>query len=344
MSKILSHEIPSFAGTRSVFKLLNNPPTIAQLSIPPQTPILIRQGCLISLYNNNDSNKISLTKQFINLYNNIKFNHSIQSSRFIQLKSSHSFNALISTNNSTNKNIQTSLYHLNLSGETDWQIWGKDSIVAMEQNTSLSISNSDSLQFNKYKKSQFNVVKGRGNLILTGQGSIMKLDLKNSYDEILIDYKNLLAINGKSQLDIKENISNQLVSNNKYTTDSTPLPSIRDKQTRQVTPGTVFNYTFALSRKFFKFLQRIYDISKYGTPVNFIQIKGPRTVLIQSYNNAIMDNNTSYQLQPLLDDKPSRISQVQERSLENSNLSFAYVEPNGRVQFKKTLKFLDSNI
>ena len=343
MSNILSHEVPSLAGTRSLFKLLNNPPTIAQLSIPPQTPILIRQGCLISLYSN-DSTKVSLTKQFVNLYNNIRYNHSIQSSRFIQLKSPHSFNALISTNNSTNKNIQTSLYHLNLSGETDWQIWGKDSIVAMEQNTSLSITNSDSLQFNKYQKSQFNVVKGRGNLILNGQGSIMEMVLKNSYDEILIDYKNLLAINGKSQIDIKESISNQLVSNNKYTSVSSSLPSIKDTQTSQVTFGSVFKYTVALTKKFVDLLKRGYDISKYGTPVNFIQIKGPRTVLIQSYNNSILDNNMTYQLQPLLEDKPKQISKIQERNLENSNLSFAYVEPNGRVEFKKTLKLVDSDI
>ncbi|SMN21317.1 similar to Saccharomyces cerevisiae YJR080C AIM24 Protein of unknown function [Maudiozyma saulgeensis] len=344
--KLSTDDSPSQAGTRTLFKLINNPPTIARLSVAPKIPIFIRQGCLVSLYNNgNNISDVSLTKQFINLWSNMIQYSSLKPSQFVKLVSSmHSFNALISTNNSLNKNLQTSLYHLNLSGEEDWQIWGKDSIVAYEQNTSLDLLPSRSLQFNKFINQNFIVLRGRGNLLLNGIGSIIKLDLKNPYDEILINYKNLLAISGKSQVDIRDSVTNQLMSQNKIKIEYIPIPSFKDEKTNSITIKSVVSLTKALIIRSSQYIRKLYDVTKYGTPTNFIKIKGPRTLLIQSFNNTILDNNSNYELEPLLPDEPMEkyISKEVKDDLANSNLSFAYVEPNGKVEFKKTLTLLDS--
>ncbi|CAD1784477.1 similar to Saccharomyces cerevisiae YJR080C AIM24 Protein of unknown function [Maudiozyma barnettii] len=343
---------PSQAGTRTLFKLINNPPTMARLSVAPRVPIFIRQGCLVSLYNNNiDGNNgsvsdLSLTKQFVNLWSNMIQYSSLKPSQFVKLvSSSHSFNALISTNNALNKNSQTSMYHLNISGEEDWQVWGKDSIVAYEQNTSLELLPARSLQFNKFINQNFTVLRGRGNLLLNGVGSIIKMELKNPYDEVLVNYRNLLAISGKSQVDIRDSMANQLISQNKIQFNYIPIPQIKDEKTKTITTASLTSFAKAIVIRFGQYLRKLYDVSKYGTPTNFIQIKGPRTILIQSFNNAILDNNSSYELEPLLPDQPMKqyIPKEVKDDLTKSNLSFAYVEPNGRVEFKKTLTLLDSD-
>lgn len=339
------HDTPSKSGSRTQFKLVNNPPTIARLSISPNIPVYIRKGCLVSLYNNNSAQDISLTKEFISLWSNLINYASLKPSQYVKLISKHhSFNALISTNNSLHKNQQTSLFHLNLNGKNDWQIWGKDSIVAFEKNTSLEISNSKTLQFNKFKDTNFTVLKGRGNVLINGIGSILEIGLKNPYDEVLINYRNLLAISGKSQIDIKDSIQNKLLSQNRHTYKKITIPPLKNSQ-NEITFSSSISFISSLFTTLVQWVLKSVDLLRFGSPTNFIKINGPRTILVQSFNNTILDNNSIYSLEPLLEDEPKKsyIPENIKNDINKSNLNFAYVEPNGKVEFKKTLKFMKPN-
>ena len=108
-----------------------------------------------------------------------------------------------------------------MDGKTDWNIFGKDAILAFEQNSSLEVSPSkDKLQFNKYQNMNFQVLKGRGNVLLSGRGSILEVNLEHKYDKILVHYNNILAVNGVSQIDIKNSVSNRLLSYSAKTSSS----------------------------------------------------------------------------------------------------------------------------
>lgn len=339
------NDTPSLSGSRTQFKLVNSPPTMARLAVAPRVPVFIRQGCLVSLYNNNAAEDISLTKEFVDLWANIASYASLKPAQYVRLLSrNHSFNALISTNNALQRGLQTSLYHLNMSGTEDWQVWGRDSIVAFEANTSLNISSAKSLQFKKVQNADFAVLRGRGNVLLNGVGSIVEVELKHSYDEILINYRNLLAVSGKSQAEITDALENKLLSQNKHTYKHVEIPSLRGSsgQGGSVTVSSVLTTATAVAKQGAQWLLRAIDVARYGTPTNFVKISGPRTVLIQSFNNAVLDSNTSYELEPLLDDAPSRkyVPPQVKNDIRNSNLSIAYVQPTGRVTFEKTLSFI----
>lgn len=333
---------PSLSGSRTQFRLVNQPPTMARLAVAPRVPVFVRQGCLVSLYNNNRAEDISLTKEFVDLWANIATYASLKPAQYVRLLSrNHSFNALISTNNALQRGLQTSLYHLNMGGQEDWQVWGRDAIVAFEANTSLSIDSARTLQFKKVQNAEFAVLRGRGNVLLNGVGSIVKVELKHSYDEILLNYRNLLAVSGRSQVDITDAMENRLMSQNKHTYKHVAIPPLRSTNDSQITLRSVLATTTAVAKVAAQWILRAVDVARYGTPTNFVKISGPRTVLIQSFNNAVLDSNASYELEPLLDDAPSRryVPPSVTNDIRNSNLSIAYVQPSGRVTFEKTLSF-----
>lgn len=330
------------SGSEVIFKLVNNPPTVASISIAPHVPIYIRKGCLISVYNA-DHNKISLTQEFVNLWSNIVNYASLKPSAFHKLVSEDkSFNALISTNNSS-ANKQTTLFQLNLDGTADWNVWGKDSITAYESNTSLNINPSSMFKFAKFNKVKFNVIKGRGNVLLNAIGSVIKIDLKEDYDNILIDYKNLLAVSGKSQLEIHDSISNDVLHVGKeYLFRPALLPTIKNKDNK-ISIRLSLEYAWISIKNLKNWLYSKYSVAKYGRPVNFVKIKGPRTVLIQSFNNSFIDTTSEYLLEePKLIEDP--LPQAPRKSIEEgkNNLWYAKVSPEGRVQFRKTSNFNDT--
>ena len=169
---------------------------------------------------NNDN--ISLTTTFVNFWSTLYNHHAIPTASYHRLVvNNYPINALVSSNDTLNRGFQSTLYHLQMDGKTDWNIFGKDAILAFEQNSSLEVSPSkDKLQFNKYQNMNFQVLKGRGNVLLSGRGSILEVNLEHKYDKILVHYNNILAVNGVSQIDIKNSVSNRLLSYSAKTSSS----------------------------------------------------------------------------------------------------------------------------
>ena len=86
----------------------------------------------------------------------------------------------------------------------------------------------------------------------------------------------------------------------------------------------------------------------------FITISGPRKVLIQGNCSGFDGSSTEYNLEETLldDDFVETVESAKGRKLkgtsgdyaerlEKSNLSYAIVHKNGKIEFKKTLSFID---
>ncbi|CCD25281.1 Aim24p NDAI_0E04640 [Naumovozyma dairenensis CBS 421] len=357
-------DMDPFASTE--IELLNQPPTIAKITIPNSSEFFIKKGSLISLYGTNPQNNLYKPSKLkaineqeqgegdnINDTNNTEKNiettveynydhhpfplHSIsvtnnnkniieKDPNFLNyiplMKSSNHFqkisfndsysnmnskiNILVSSPNTNVNPFPSPLYHLKLDGTKDWNIFNQNAILAFENNSNLQItqvydknrksssfSSSPSL-FNKYHR-----IKGRGNVLLSSSslsqgigGSILTVHLKNGVDEILINSKNLLAINGVSQLDMNNSMalfnsseSSHPPPNRKHL----PLPSIITNDTFLINMKSILNFIKICTKNSIVSLIHYYKIWKIGKPLTLIKINGPRTILIQS-NNHIPDS------------------------------------------------------
>lgn len=220
-------------------ELLNSQETIAKISFPNTTEFYIRKGSLLSLYcqsgsETNDSkgkyqpfplDSMTITNETINKWSNLMAYSSLSASSFqkisstLQLNDSTAhINILLSSNfnSSSNKLPNKSIYPIKLDGTTDWHIFKNDSILAFERSLNLKFNQSILNNFKNITATikerhlfnkNFQILKGRGSVLLFGQGSIIPIQLKNLSDEVLVDSSNLIAINGTSQLDINNAIT-----------------------------------------------------------------------------------------------------------------------------------------
>ena len=322
------------------------------------------------MYNNNytddpdiSNDNISLTTTFVNFWSTLYNHHAIPKSSYHRLiVNNYPVNVLVSSNDTLNKGFQSTLYHLQMDGKTDWNIFGKDAILAFEQNSSLEVSPSkDKLQFNKYKNMNFQVLKGRGNVLLSGKGSILEVNLEHKYDKILVNYNNILAVNGVSQIDIKNSVSNRLLSYSAKTASSWrgSRTSPSSSSSSSILPGktNIFHYPVLWIQTIVHSLTKMLRFVRYGRPTPFITISGPRKVLIQGNCGGFDGSSTEYNLEEtLLDDDFVETAESAKRRklegtsagdyaerLEKSNLSYAIVHKNGKIEFKKTLSFIDDD-
>lgn len=286
-------------GEESTFKLLNNSSTLAQISLTDNhIPIMIRKDCLMAIHaDSEDTANLTISREHINPWTNLLNFQSMKSSAFNKISLSKNKTAqndefalakrstklIVSPNKATN-----SLYHLNLNGPYDWNVWGSQSIIAFEDNSSLEVISSNKILFDKLSKlSKFNIIKGRGNVLLNGTGSILKIDLKQPHEKIMVNYRNLLAISGKSQIDINNAINNRLLStNDKYKTYNwIQLPTFRW--------SNLIRYLTTSYKNFYNGIHYYYNNWKFGYPNNFMEIKGPRSILLQTFDtlgdNSIID-------------------------------------------------------
>lgn len=287
------------------FKLLNKSSTLAQITlVNKDVPVMVRKDSLLAIHTDTtDDNCLTISKEHVNpIWNILKFK-SLKSSNFNRIQLTKDYitsikqldefdncktriQLLVSSNKQNN-----SMYHLTLDGAYDWNVWGSQSILAFEQNTSLELIPSNRILFDKLSNMpDFNILKGRGNVLINGQGTIIKVDLKNPYDKMIVNYKNLLAISGKSQIDINNSINNRLLntSDNFKTLNWQILPTFKW--------GNYLKYFFISYKNVFNGISYYYNNWKYGYPSNFLEINGPRTVLLQSFDTFKNDALVNYRL------------------------------------------------
>lgn len=135
------------------FKLLNKSSTLTQITLlNKDVPIMVRKNSLLAIHTDTmEDNCLTISKEHINPFWNILTFKSFKSSSFnkIQLNKDYIDSAIhvddfdkgkmpiqliVSSNKQNN-----SIFHLNLDGKYDWNVWGAQSILAFERNTSLEL-------------------------------------------------------------------------------------------------------------------------------------------------------------------------------------------------------------
>lgn len=327
------------------FQVLGQPATMASLVVPPSIPLYVRRGCLVSLHG---AEKLSMNYELVHFWSNLLRYKSVKPSLYHKLVSTSKFNALVAPNFLSNRigpwlGLSSSPFRtlclLNLNGSADWNVWGKDSVVAYENNSSLSVHPPNPFFIRRRRKafsSKYQTVQGRGNVLLSGSGSVYTVDLKDSKDEIIIRSEHLLAVSGANRREITNAITDQKLSPPPEFTKKVPSEAGRFFESIKERDGRLFwNSTKALGIKFCNWTRSIYARIING-PAKYLKISGPRTLLIQSSYNVylpaspISRNSAEQQLI-----KPSSLTQNPTKNYFN----YVNVAKNGKVEFESTPDF-----
>lgn len=328
VESLFADDVPDTTRVR----VLGQPPTLASLEVPPSIALYVRKGCLTSLHG---APSVTMSYEWIGFWSNLLRYGTLKPAVYQKLISTTRFDALVAPNFLSNRlgprlGLSSSPFRtlclLDLDGTTDWNVWGKNSIVAFEGNTSLEMKPPKWSLLKKHLfSSKYNVLKGRGSVLLSGSGSVYTIQLKDAADEILLRSEHLLAINGSTQLDINDSITEQ---------DLAPPPQQR-KETR-VEPFREFDIKmfFQFSRDLIVTLwnrsKSLYSYLLNG-PTKFLRIKGPRTLLVQSsYNVYLPASNASpgVTIPADLTTQPSK-----------DYLNYVSISKDGQVDFESTADF-----
>lgn len=300
------------------FQLLGDNPTLASIQVSPSIPLYVRHRSLVSIHDADRLSNVSVSfKKWFKLWPTLSL------SRFDKVVGTNQFNCLVSSVRPSD-----TLSLLQLNGTYDWIVLNPNSILSFEENSSLSIQ-----WFHKYLNyfgwlsnkisvfSNYGKLSGRGNVLLNGSGSIYKLELKSEEDQILLQKNRILAINGLNKLDFSQAVTLEKSSALKHT-DSKQL----ENSTRNDT-----NADNTTANAFLQFLQKLASFIKttwqsYNSS-DFVRVKGPRTVLVQTDPKSA--NHISW-ADHAMSLKPAK-----------NYLSFASVTKDSTIKFRNTSSLLN---
>ncbi|AQZ15513.1 AIM24 (YJR080C) [Zygosaccharomyces parabailii] len=327
------------------FQVLGQPATMASLVIPPSIPLYVRRGCLISLHG---AKSLSMNYEWIHFWFNLLRYGSVRASVYHKLVSTSIFNALVAPNFLSNRlgpwlGLSSSPFRtlclLNLDGSADWNVWGKDTVVAYESNSSLRIKPPRPAIFSRVKpvfSSRYQTVQGRGNVLLSGSGSVYTVELKDAKDEIVIRSEHLLAVSGSNRRDIASAISEQTLAPPDGTVKKVPGEASRFFESIRELDGRLFlESSRGLLVKVWNWSRHVYSKMING-PTRFLKIKGPRSLLIQSSYNVYLPatplgkNNGDELLA-----RPETLTHQPSKDYFN----YATISKDGNVNFQSTPNF-----
>ncbi|CAI4044180.1 hypothetical protein N7582_003224 [Saccharomyces uvarum] len=347
----------------SRFKLVDQNGQIASITVQPDIPICIKKDCLVSIHN---LNHLSLSYKWLNFWSNLIKFRSFRSSLFHKIIGSSSLEILASPNfqkSGRSFNSSRSLSVLNLTGTKDWNVFGKDSIIAFEQNSSLEIKSpilptprtlaSSSLK--PRLPSKFQILSGRGNVLVCGGGSVYSIELIDDNDKILVNSRNILAINGQSQLDIANSVERQELHVEAAEIGDGSSGKRVPKFITNPTLQSAYGHTVRFFRRMGSWFRNQYEKRYiYGIDSYFMKVKGPRTILLQTHEMTTSKDNILSKItskghvkknpendgNDTLEERVA--SDVNSKIIELANrpsLFIATVSKNGKIDFQGTSKF-----
>ncbi|SCU89313.1 LAME_0E02938g1_1 [Lachancea meyersii CBS 8951] len=338
----------------SKFKTLGTPATLCSASLPASLPLYVRRGCIVSLHNAQD---LHIEHNWLGVtWSMVKYG-SWRPALFHKLISPRPFNALVAPNVNHSRLASwfgissqpfRTLCLLTLDGSQDWYVFGENSLIGYEGNTSLDIKNSGFFSARSSAlPNAYRVLQGRGNALLSGAGSVYTIELSDECDELILKSEHLLAISSKNALDARNSVSEyRLTSPN--TSKEISKPSFTDSPA--VSPESEHSETFGLKQfgqvtssafiAVWNWTKHVYTVWVNGR-AKYLKIRGPRSLLVQSSHNVLMPATQTSQpvLRNHIAEKPLSIPALNSKDY----LSYVTVRPDGKVEFKSTQNF-DSRV
>ncbi|KAL3230193.1 Altered inheritance of mitochondria protein 24, mitochondrial [Nakaseomyces bracarensis] len=355
--------------------------SLAMVPLEPSVPVYVRKGCLVSLRRveqvvNVGESRAVLSHRWVNFWSNLarfrSWNVSLYHTVNVTGKNQA---ALVAPNVASRSLLVTVLkllanilakdrkgitvtsptrtvYPLELDGTQDWDVWGRDSIIAFEGNESLSVKPAPLTKSIFGSRKNYQVITGRGNAILSGYGNVYAIDLNTAEDDVVINTQNVLAVSGTSQLDISNAISENpfLISYKDSTvlTDFTPnLESVEKQSSSAKAKDQVLGFTKGVCNWIsFVYKKTVIYSNNNGQNIAspaFVRIQGPRTVIMQTSHETNRPVSVS-----TVDIIPRTIEhsipEADDKQEEKATGYFSYAEvgADGKVRFRSVSDFSES--
>ncbi|CAI5041935.1 ANM_HP_G0077610.mRNA.1.CDS.1 [Saccharomyces cerevisiae] len=324
----------------SRFRLVDENGKIASITVQPDIPICIKKDCLVSIHN---LNHLSLSYKWLNFWSNLIKFRSFKSSLFHRIIGSSVLEILAAPNFQTSRRPFDSSRSLSNSS-----LEIKSPIFPSARSL---VSNSSKSQLPR----KFQILNGRGNVLVCGGGLVYSIELIDESDKILVNSRNILAINGQSQLDIANSVERQeLHVEGAYVGDSSN-DTVAPKFIKNQTLKSAYGHTVQFFKRMRSWIRNQYEKRYiYGVESYFMKIKGPRTILIQTHEMTTSKDNILTKLTFKGHVKKSNVNDngvnlekqvandVNSKIIELANrpsLFIATVSQDGRVDFQSTSKF-----
>lgn len=361
--------------------------SLAKVPLEPSVPVYVRKGCLVSLkrVEPSDSKLVSvssavLSHRWVNFWTNLVRFRSVNVSLYHTVTvTGRDHAALVAPNVANGSVIVTFLkllanllakdrkgitvanptrtvYPLDLDGTQDWNVWGRDSIIAYEGNESLVVKPAPLSKSVFGHRKNYQVLTGRGNVILSGCGNVYAIDLKTPEDDIVINSQNILAVSGTSQLDIANSIGqNPFLISYK---DAKPLanftPNLEESAEKPVSSAVVQvkDQVVDVSKRVWSWISFIYKKTVIHSNNNgqniaspaFVRIQGPRTVIMQTSHetNKPLSVSTVDILPRTIEHAIPEKSKVSQETQASGYFSYAEVGADGKIKFRSVSDFSES--
>ncbi|SCU97517.1 LADA_0H06700g1_1 [Lachancea dasiensis] len=339
------------------FQTLGTPATLCSASLPASVPLYVRRGCLVSLHN---AQNLHVEHNWLGLVWSTLKHGSWRPALFHKLISPQPFNVLVAPNVCNSRLASwfgfssqpfRTLCLLTLNGSQDWYVYGKNSLIAYEGNTSLEIRHSRLWSGRSSAlPGGYRVLQGRGNALLSGAGSVYTVELSNESDELVLKSEHLLAISSKSLNDAKNAVSIYRLTSPKSPQgahspasslhSATPQSPSMPKASQEFSFKEFRDITSSAIVSTWNWLKNTYSILVNG-PTQYLKIRGPRSILIQSSHNVFMPATPTAQrvFHANSDSLPTSLPESSHANSSKNYLSYVTVQPNGEVRFESTSNF-----
>lgn len=338
----------------SQFRVLGQPATLCSMKMPAGVALYVRRGCIVSLHGaGNDNSVLSMSHDWVGLAWSLAKYGSWRTALFHRLVVPKAFDALVAPNVASNRlatwlgaPVQSfrTLCLLDLDGTQDWCVFGKNSLIAYEGNTSLQVNHSSLwpswLQWKSESAlpSTYRLLQGRGNALLSGTGSVYTVELPNESEELVLSSEHLLAISGSSPRDIARAVS-------EYRFLASPLPSAPEAPSATLTAGSTPQTSFlhsvaTTSKNALSWVKRVY-VNYINGSSKYLCIRGPRFLLVQTSHRAFLPTTTSTSPKSAVSsgEKAPISSSTSDTTTSKDYLSYVTVGRDGNVQFQSTSDF-----
>ncbi|SCU97125.1 LAMI_0F08966g1_1 [Lachancea mirantina] len=346
---------PLFAKTDNLLstrcRILGQPPTLASVSVPASVPFYVRRGCLVSI---SDAPDVILSHTWAGPVTKFLRYGSLRPALYHEIVAPEQFNALVAPNVGAawlgasvaawlgvSATPFRTLCLLDLDGTSDWCVFGRDAVIAYERNTSLEVRDRPLFSLSgvggKHTAlpAKHQIIQGRGNILLSGAGSVYTITLDTAEDDTILRSEHLLGISGTSRAEIASAITTDFscieAGTSRQTAVSTEVENESEFDLKQFVSmtknGIVATWNYA---------KRVYSNYINGT-TKFLRIKGPRTILVQSSYNAFLP--ATPMSRPRIEGTTIPPHESTPKAGPDTYLNYVTVSRDGSVEFKSTPNF-----
>lgn len=292
--------LPSIKTSDDILvNIFGNPPAMATIAIPPSIPINIRKHSLVMVQGS--SSRLRSKIRALLPFKSILFDGDVQ--LFEEITTTEPTSLIVSAQKSSmfqryfGKSSQRSFTSLKLNGVTDWailqkdavQVYGGHSLVVGKHKTPKNISRAFARTLGLSRRPRtglstlasrgFTFIGGRGVAALAGHGQVFAIEVKEN-EEILINKHNLLSISVNGPHDLENCVVERQDSHPSILVQKVQRPSMLKIHSIQDLKTNLRSISEFIS-SIWQFVRMEMKDFIMGNS-NFVNVWGPRTVLLQS--------------------------------------------------------------